>query len=191
MLATRLTIGAIAVASLAYAADLSTPPATDLQPEALKITMRFAGELKPRLQGALEAGGPVSAITICSQEAPQIAKALSEETGWIVRRVSDQPRNQSLAQPDAWERDALARLAQRAASSDGSDTLVISEYANGTFRFMKGQVVEPLCLVCHGPNVADDVSQALAQRYPADRATGYALGQLRGAISLRKRSATE
>jgi hypothetical protein len=40
--------------------------------------------------------------------------------------------------------------------------------------------------VCHGENITAEVQQALDQYYPDDTATGYHLGQIRGAISLSK-----
>jgi hypothetical protein len=47
-----------------------------------------------------------------------------------------------------------------------------------------------LCTQCHG--AADRLSPAvkaqLAQLYPDDRATGYAVGEIRGAMTLRKPS---
>ena len=49
---------------------------------------------------------------------------------------------------------------------------------------MQAQAVEPLCLVCHGKGLSDEVQDALEQYYPDDTATGYSLGQVRGAISL-------
>ncbi|MCB1124616.1 MAG: DUF3365 domain-containing protein, partial [Verrucomicrobiae bacterium] len=55
------------------------------------------------------------------------------------------------------------------------------------FRFMKAQAVEPLCLTCHGEKLAPDVTEALAKNYPGDAATGYQLGDIRGAFSLKKK----
>jgi hypothetical protein len=40
----------------------------------------------------------------------------------------------------------------------------------------------PLCLTCHGPTLAADVAAAVAARYPRDEATGFAAGDLRGAL---------
>ena len=51
-------------------------------------------------------GGPASAIEVCNVKAPQMAKAASEQTGWMVKRVSLQNRNPK-AVPDAWERACL------------------------------------------------------------------------------------
>jgi hypothetical protein len=51
-------------------------------------------------------------------------------------------------------------------------------------RVLKPIAIEPLCLSCHGDpaSMKDDVKAALKQRYPADKATGYQIGDLRGAL---------
>ncbi len=46
-------------------------------------------------------------------------------------------------------------------------------------------MAEP-CTVCHGTQLAPAVQEALAARYPSDQATGYGVGELRGAFTLRK-----
>ena len=38
------------------------------------------------------------------------------------------------------------------------------------------------CLACHGSEVSPEVREAIAARYPGDRATGFAVGDLRGAL---------
>ncbi|WP_425609259.1 c-type heme family protein [Thalassobacterium sedimentorum] len=40
------------------------------------------------------------------------------------------------------------------------------------------------CLACHGDpaSIAPEVTQKIAQLYPADTATGFAVGELRGAF---------
>ena len=49
---------------------------------------------------------------------------------------------------------------------------------------MKAIRIQPVCLVCHGEALSDDVRQALDEHYPHDRARNYALGDLRGAFSV-------
>ena len=60
-------------------------------------------------------GGPEGAIAVCRDEAPALARAASEESGWSVRRVSLRNRNPK-AVPDAWERAALEDFDRRAAA---------------------------------------------------------------------------
>jgi hypothetical protein len=55
---------------------------------------------------------------------------------------------------------------------------------------MSGIKTGAVCLVCHGDNLADAISEKLAADYPHDRARGYAQGDIRGAFSL-TRSTTD
>lgn len=155
-----------------------------LEKQADEWVGRFVGSLQPTLQQAMAEGGPVHAITVCSEEAPKIAADLAEESGWAVTRVSLQPRNQASARPDDWERSVLEDFDQRQRAGEAGATLRASEVVEGEFRYMQAQPTGPLCLTCHGQNIGDDVRSALADRYPDDQATGYAAGEIRGAISL-------
>jgi hypothetical protein len=40
--------------------------------------------------------------------------------------------------------------------------------------------VQPLCLTCHGESLAPDLASRIEELYPADRAVGYRVGDLRG-----------
>lgn len=51
-----------------------------------------------------------------------MAKAASEQTGWMVKRVSLQNRNPK-AVPDAWERAVLEDFDKRAAAGESPTTL--------------------------------------------------------------------
>jgi hypothetical protein len=156
----------------------------DLEGEARSLAREFVTTLKPQLKDALQTAGPAGAIAVCADIAPQIADSLSASSGWLVKRVSLQVRNASRASPDPWEREVLQDFARRQARGDPVDTLYVSEQVGGHYRYMQAQVVEPLCLVCHGDGLGQPVQQALEQYYPDDTATGYTLGQVRGAISL-------
>lgn len=155
-----------------------------LQEEAEKIVRRFAGTLKPQLIQAMQKGGPVQAIEVCSQTAPQIAQQLSESTGWQVKRVSLKPRNANTATPDPWEESILTSFDQRRAKGEEIAALTATVLNPSEFRYMKAQGTQPLCLNCHGDNLSPEVKRALQQHYPNDSATGYREGQVRGAFSL-------
>jgi hypothetical protein len=157
-----------------------------LQQEAKALVKRFASELKPRLSNALQSGGPVHAITVCADQAPQIASQISIETGWQVKRVSLKARNQSGATPDDWEKQVLQSFETRRAGGEAVSSMIHSEIIDSSYRFMKPQIVEAVCLNCHGSKLQPDVTRALQQHYPNDQATGYSLGQIRGAFSLSK-----
>lgn len=161
----------------------------DFEQQAKALVSEFSGQLKPRLQRAMAEGGAASAIGVCAIEAPAIAANLSHESGWVIKRVSTKNRN-ALAAPDLWEKAVLSDFATQLAAGVEPQTLVFSQHTPLGFRFAKAQVIEPLCLTCHGANIAPDVAEALRKQYPEDLATGYALGDLRGIFSLLLKTAS-
>lgn len=158
-----------------------------LKAEAIGLVKAFGGQLKPELLAAIEAGGPVNAIAVCAERAPAIARELSETSGWEVERVSLKPRNPYSGVSDAWEQATLQKFEESLRSGKPAEELARAEVVEGEFRFMKAQMVEPICLTCHGENLAPEVTQALARHYPGDQATGYKLGDMRGAFSLKRK----
>jgi hypothetical protein len=131
-------------------------------------------------------GGPRYAIEVCARVAPAIADSLTAESGWLVKRVSLKSRNASRAEPDKWEQNVLFEFNRRQAEGEDAADISFGEVVNGQYRYMQAQGVEPLCLLCHGKGLSDEVETTLDQYYPDDWATGYSLGQVRGAISLSK-----
>jgi len=158
-----------------------------LEAEAAALAAEFAGRLKPELQSAMQAGGPVNAIGVCADKAPQIADALSSESGWLVKRVSLRARNASRAMPDTWESAVLQDFDRRQQAGEPAAAIRYGEVTPSHYRYMQAQGVEGVCLTCHGESLSQEVRDTLEQYYPDDRATGYAPGQVRGAISLSKR----
>ena len=161
--------------------------ANKLKAQAVTIVKQFGGTLKPQLKKALKEGGVKHAIGVCSQQAPQIAKNLSLSTNWNVKRVSLKTRNHKNATPDSWENLVLKEFDQRQRQGEDAKAMVRAEVVNNEFRFMKAQGVAPLCLTCHGSDLSEEARSALKEHYPKDKATGYSLGEIRGAISLTKK----
>jgi hypothetical protein len=158
---------------------------SELDQRAAGIAQQFVGTLLPTLQSAMAEGGPVQAIDVCSVRAPEIAAELSAASGWSVRRVSLKPRNMDMAIADSWERQVLESFDRRQQAGEAGASINRSAVVNGDYRYMQAQPAMPLCLTCHGQNISIEVRSALAEHYPADTATGYTAGQIRGAISLR------
>ena len=175
------------LASLCLILPLSAP-AEEANPaliaEARALADEFVATLKPQLKSALQTQGPAGAIAVCADVAPQIADSLSLTSGWNVRRVSLRTRNASRAVPDDWETRQLVRFDTLAVDADTGAALEHVEQAGNRFRYLKAQRVESVCLVCHGQQLSADVIEALETYYPDDIATGYSLGDVRGAISL-------
>jgi Protein of unknown function (DUF3365) len=176
------------VLCIACATVLATEPVADsLEKQAMALANEFAGLLKPRLKQALAEGGPANAIGVCADVAPGIADTLSNQSGWTVKRVSLKSRNASRAVPDSWERTVLQEFARRQAAGETPADIRLGKIVGGQYRYMQAQLVEPVCLVCHGRNLAQEVTKTLQEYYPDDWATGYSLGEVRGAISLSKK----
>ncbi|PJA77081.1 hypothetical protein CO151_00600 [bacterium CG_4_9_14_3_um_filter_65_15] len=148
----------------------------------------LGSNLKTALKQAMQDGGPVAALEVCNVQAPAIAAAIDEREGITVGRTSLKWRNPDNA-PDAWERGVLEKFA--ADKSGGASTLDLETWAvvpgpdgGRDFRYMKAIPTLSLCLKCHGADVAPDVAEKIRTLYPADHATGYGLGDLRGAFSV-------
>jgi hypothetical protein len=160
--------------------------------EARKVASQVPPKLLQVLSEEIAKAGPAAAMVVCRDKAPLMAKAASEQTGWTIKRVSLQNRNPK-AVPDAWERAALEEFDRRAAAGESPATLeksaaVTTDGGRTEYRYMKALPVQQLCLACHGKadELSPDVSQKLHTLYPDDKAVGYSLGQIRGAMTIRK-----
>jgi hypothetical protein len=165
---------------------------SSLDGEARAIVKSFFGSLKGELVAAMESGGPVAAIGVCNERAPQLADAAAVAAGggWQVGRTSLKLRNPDNT-PDAWETAVLRNFAARAAAGEDLQQVefsaVVDQQGRRTFRYMKAiPTAEKPCLACHGKALAPQVQERLAELYPADQATGYSAGELRGAFTLAK-----
>lgn len=163
----------------------------DLAPQRAAATS-LVQQLGTELKKEIAANGSENAIGVCTELAPRIAGELSRKEGWKLTRVSLKTRNPMLGTPDAWEQQALQQFDARAAAGDKLETLeiaeVVQEPAGRYLRYAKAIPVQSACLACHGG--AEDIKPAvkarLTETYPYDRATGYALGMVRGAISIKQ-----
>ena len=159
---------------------------------ARKTVAGFMQELISALQREMAAGGPAAAVGVCRELAPSIAGSISRETGWRVTRVSAKVRNPLLGMPDAWEQKVLLDFEKRTSKGEDIDRMsfsdVVSEPDGKFFRYMKAIAVKQTCLACHGTEeqIAPSVRTILKERYPHDMATGYKVGDLRGAISIKE-----
>ncbi|QXP83903.1 DUF3365 domain-containing protein [Methylococcus sp. Mc7] len=154
---------------------------TALAADAQAAAQALGGALKAELEAALQAGGPVEALGVCQIKAPAIAERISAEKALKVSRTSLKPRNPQNA-PNAWQTKVLRDFEARKAAGEDPAKLVYSEVADQEFRYMKAIPTAPVCLTCHGEQLAPAVSAKLAELYPQDRATGYREGDLRGAF---------
>lgn len=147
---------------------------SDVQSAAMELGKRLKGELKQ----AMEGGGVPEAINVCASRAQALTEEVARETGVRVGRASLKTRNPKNV-PPGWVSDWLSahKDTRKARGVEG-----LSDPKRG--RILIPLTVAPLCVTCHGPeeSLAPEVKQVLADRYPDDRATGYEVGDLRGAL---------
>jgi hypothetical protein len=158
--------------------------------QARAVANQILGETKLVLEGALSSGQPAAALGVCASVAQNIARR-HEQEGWRVRRVSEKVRNPADT-PDADEL-AVLRTWQNAKHAGhlppaAEHQQILSEDGRRYLHYMKPIFIAgPICLQCHGVSdkLSPDVADKLKELYPYDQATGYALGDLRGAISVK------
>lgn len=162
-----------APAALAGEADLAGFAAATLQP--------FRQDLQAALQSAMARGGPVAAIDACRLEAPALAAAAARP-GVRIGRSSHRVRNPDNA-PAPWLEPLIAQYVAGTASAPQ-----LVELGADYYGYAEPIITQPLCLACHGSELAPDVAGRLAGLYPDDQATGFAAGEFRGVFWVAFRS---
>jgi len=157
--------------------------------EAKKITKAFGGALKSELKAAMKAGGPINALDICNTRANPIAAEKAKEFNAIISRVSLKNRS-PINIPNEWQKAVLEDFDARAAKGEDVKKMGFSEIVEHDgkkqLRFMKALPVGEVCTKCHGTNIAPKVQAKITELYPDDKATGYTVGQVRGAVVILK-----
>lgn len=176
--------------------DVSQTGPAHPDPQQVDEMRAAAKALLTRLGGALKtemaANGPVSAVDVCKEIAPKIAADVSRQTGWTVGRVGTRARNAETGTADAWNAGALANFAERMKQGEKPDAMerseVVAEPSGMYLRYAKAIAVQPMCLTCHGPvgSIPEGVRARLQAEYPMDKATGYKVGELRGAVVVKR-----
>lgn len=160
--------------------------------EARKAASMMLSHVRGEVAKELERTGPIRAIIVCKYTAPEVASSVSRQSGMRVARVSLRPRNPALGTADSWEQQILLDFEKMAAKGEKPEGLetseVVTEPSGRYFRYMKAIPVGQPCLACHGPvaNLSEGVKAQLAAEYPHDRAVDYQVGQIRGAVSVKK-----
>ena len=183
----RVVLAAV-IATLTMTAAASAQDDVKARTDAARAAaMDYGARLLAELQKAIAAGGPVNALGVCNVAAPKLAAEKSAEHHMTIRRTSLRLRQPKDA-PDAWELKQLQDFERRKAAGENPAKIEIATYVDegGTklFRFMKAIPTGPICLACHGENLAPAVAAKLKELYPGDRATGFKIGDLRGAFSV-------
>jgi len=149
---------------------------------------RLTTELKAELTAAMQQGGPEQAVDVCRVRAPDIAARLSSESGAEVGRTALRVRNPA-NRPDELEQAVLHRLAgafRPDATGALPEALLEVRTPRGVERiYLRAIPMQPPCLICHGKALSPALAAAIRADYPDDQATGFDVGELRGAVTVR------
>jgi hypothetical protein len=168
-----------------------------VDPEDYKSELRthakeFMTELKTVLQKNMKEGGPLQAVSVCSDTAQLLTQKYAENNNLTVKRVSIKNRNPNNT-PNDFEESVLTDFESMFASGKLSqDTEVIQQITENdveVIKYMKPIFVDAPCLLCHGQQseILPQAAEIIKNNYPYDKATGYKIGDLRGAISISKK----
>lgn len=144
---------------------------------------KLGTEVRAKLMDAMNHGGPENAVKVCSAEAQGIAEQVAKETGASVGRSSLELRNVKDA-PPGWVQTWLVAQGDKKADRTQPVEGVFDSPAGRVARVLKPIAIDGVCLSCHGDpaRIAEPVKAVLAEKYPDDKATGYEVGDLRGAL---------
>lgn len=142
--------------------------------------------LVSELRQSMDRDGIAEAVAFCSAEALDLTERIQDEhdPGLELKRTTLRWRN-AMNAPDPWEERMLQYLDRlERTRPDAVPTQITGRGPDGTLRYYRVLRTATMCLHCHGPipAMASDVRQTIRERYPDDRATGYAEGDLRGVI---------
>jgi hypothetical protein len=156
----------------------------------LAVAEKAAAELmitmKNELQAAMQNGGPVGAVGICSTRAQILTTEIPARIGRpdiAIKRTSLKFRNP--ANRPTHEEELILQLFTEQLKQ-GIKLQPLTKKTKKILRYYYPLQTAPLCLNCHGkPEDLNPEVRALLQRYyPQDKATGFAAGDLRGMIRI-------
>ncbi len=142
--------------------------------------------LSSNLQSAIQQGGVSNALPFCSLAASPLTSGMAGKHGVTIRRVTHKARNPA-DKADAIELAILKHFEAalpKATATNPPPPLVTNLVANTATFFAPIVLNNELCLKCHGElgkDISTDNVAVIQRLYPQDEATGFKLGDLRGA----------
>jgi mono/diheme cytochrome c family protein len=153
---------------------------TDYLNKGREIALSAKAILGKNLLSAINAKGVADALLFCNERAIPLTDSMAVALGAGLKRVSDKNRNPANAAA-AEELDYINE-AKAAIKSQGSANPKILDKGNKVVGFYP-IMTNDMCLKCHGASTKDIEAKTLDnihRLYPEDKATGYAINELRG-----------
>jgi len=148
-----------------------------------KVSQALIKKLGSQLKHEMQTKGPLSAAKFCNIKAPVLTEEINlhQLEGTSVKRISLKVRNPKNI-PDSEEKEVLLSM-QKLLEKNELPAYIITQKAN-SYKYYKPLIIKkPVCLACHGDiSKNTELNSFIKESYPQDKATGYKMNELRGAI---------
>lgn len=148
--------------------------------KASKLLLKTLGG---NLKKHMKKGGPADALNFCAMNAAKLTNEVNEKLGANVdvKRITLKPRNPA-NEAEKDEKKVLEALQMLQEVGVRLPHHLIQK-TDTQYKFYKPlKIAKKVCLKCHGSHIDPKLEKTIAKFYPKDRATGYKMGDLRGAI---------
>lgn len=148
-----------------------------------KLSKELLTKLSSKLSHEIKNNSLLSAAKFCNSNALTLTEEvnLHQVQGISVKRISLKERN-SANTPKADEAAALKSMQKMLNKKELPEYII--EQEGKTYKYYKPLVIKKeVCLRCHGDISSNpEISKFIKEAYPDDKAIGYKMGDLRGAI---------
>ena len=148
-----------------------------------KVSKELLKKLGSNLKHELKTNGLIAAANFCTEKAYTLTQDvnLHQVKGVSVKRISNKERNPNNT-PSASELKVLESM--QTLLDEKKLPAYMVEQEGSTYKYYKPLVIKKeVCLKCHGNISANkELSEYMSKTYPKDKATGYKMNDLRGAI---------
>jgi len=171
----------ILLAAPAQKQDKELKEVVQMGQKSSKLLLQTLGK---NMKAHMKKGGPLNALNFCSNEAYSLTESVNKKLpqGVHVKRVSLKYRSPA-NQPQADEAKVLKAMESLKGANVVLPKHFVEKVGDKVYKFYKPLVINKgVCLKCHGDVKDTELKRAIAQRYPVDKAIGYKMGDLRGAI---------
>jgi len=173
-------------ASLLLSAPMSKKNAElkSVKQQGQKSSMLLLKTLGKNMKMNMKSGGVMKALDFCSNEAYALTEKVNKQlpNGVKVKRISSKYRSPANKPTE----DELAVLKSFEYMKENNIILpkqLIQKVDTHTYKYYKPLVINKrVCLKCHGVIKNIELKRQITSRYPLDKAMGYKMGDLRGAI---------
>ncbi|MFT4016878.1 MAG: DUF3365 domain-containing protein [Agriterribacter sp.] len=133
---------------------------------------------------AIQTKGVAGAVSFCNERAMPITDSVAMAVHAGIERLSDKNRNPANAIQTPGDSLAWQKLKAIITDTLATKKHFVLQHSDGNIYYYKAiTIAMPACLNCHGSKdagIAPDALAAINQKYPADKATGYKMDELRG-----------